>query len=253
VVLYPVTTAYKPFLGSHPSFSPCPEFLNLRAPVTPYPTTFCKNTRVPPPSNSAQACCGSSFTLCSLSFAKSRKSGSLSRFFSIEPVHSSSLLLALRHEGGTLLPVSPLRPGQGRTEKRPLCSSLFVSCSANAQKDQSLTLMFSIKPVHSSSLFRTLLPVSPLVATLTKSTPGYPLPVFPIAHRARNRYFVSSSHRYFLSLRRYFVSSLLPFSLRETLSANSSSYGAEILEHFRRTGVYSGSREAKSCNPLHLN
>ena len=52
------------------------------------------------------------------------------------------------------------------------CSSFFSSLS---KKNVSLTPLFSFFPFNSFALLFTLKPVSPVLATHTKSTPGYPL------------------------------------------------------------------------------
>src|SRR5579863_3061888 len=100
---------------------------------------------------------------------KSKKTDPVTPLFSVTRSHSSSLFL-------TLFPVSPVCPefAEGPVIDDPLFLQSFVhSC----KKCFRLTSFFSTKPSHSSSLFITLFPVSPVFATLSKSTPGYtPLP-----------------------------------------------------------------------------
>ena len=59
--------------------------------------------------------------------------------------------------------------------------------SKKTAKSKSLTPIFSAALSHSFSLSITLKPVSPLLATLTKSTPGYPLPLFQFSHFGKLR------------------------------------------------------------------
>jgi hypothetical protein len=59
---------------------------------------------------------------------------------------------------------------------RPVISDSLAleSFAPSCKKCFQLTSVFSINLFHSFSLFRTLKPVSPLLATHTQSTPGYP-------------------------------------------------------------------------------
>jgi hypothetical protein len=56
------------------------------------------------------------------------------------------------------------------------CFTLFALTAKKSEKSESPSPLFSTTPPHSSSLFVTLKPVSPLLATHTKSTPGHTPP-----------------------------------------------------------------------------
>lgn len=65
--------------------------------------------------------------------------------------------------------------------------ALFVLSSSQCTKDDSLTPVFSVRDPHFFALFFTLAQISPVLATLTKKTRGYPLCSPPIRNYSSYR------------------------------------------------------------------